>query len=105
MGDTDITDILDRFPIKSKSKRAIFEKLLSVASIDNMTPEERAEYERSEAAYRENMNAYEYAKRQGEKEGMAEGIRLVAKNLKQNGIDIALIMHTTGLSETEINAL
>jgi predicted transposase/invertase (TIGR01784 family) len=98
----ELTHILDGMPLAEKK---IFEKLFSILSIENLTPEERTKYERSEAAYLEDMYAYEYAKQQGEAEGEAKGIRLVARNLKQKGMDIALIMQTTGLSEAEINTL
>ena len=82
-----------------------------------MSPEESRTYEAHLKAYRDNESAMATAVREGKAEGRAEGIvegeakgkaegiAEVARNLKQAGLNIALIVQTTGLSENEIERL
>ena len=45
------------------------------------------------------------ATERGKAEGREEGKKIIAKNLKQKGIDIQTIIEVTGLSKTEIESL
>ena len=40
---------------------------------------------------------------EGREEGRQEGVYTVAKNMKKLGVDISIIISSTGLSEKEIN--
>ena len=50
-------------------------------------------------------DAIDTAKLEGKAEGLAEGIRQVAANLKRMGMDIDSIANSTGLSKDEISSL
>ncbi|MCD7849402.1 MAG: hypothetical protein LUH63_06460 [Parabacteroides sp.] len=96
-----------------EAKKAVFKKLLEVADVENMTPDERECYEESLKAYRDYVNTIATAERisrekglaEGKAEGLAEGIRQVAANLKCMGMDIKSIANSTGLTEEEISSL
>jgi len=98
-------------------REPIFERAFETAEIAKMSPEESRTYEAHLKAYRDNESAMATAVREGKAEGRAEGIvegeakgkaegiAEVARNLKQAGLNIALIVQTTGLSENEIERL
>ncbi len=90
---------LDRIPVELKEK--IFLRLFEVAEIARLKPEEYKRYEESVNAYRDIFNIQNTAFEKGEKKGKIE----VAKNLLQNGVDIEVIIRSTGLTEQEINEL
>jgi predicted transposase/invertase (TIGR01784 family) len=50
-------------------------------------------------------DAIDTAKLEGKAEGLAEGIRQVAANLKRMGMDLKSIANSTGLTEEEISSL
>ncbi len=91
-----------------------FEDVMDEAS---MTDEERARYEISLEAYREEMNVMSFYTRkgrmQGREEGLAEGLEKgreetmldVARSMLNQGLDIALISSITGLSTETISSL
>lgn len=85
----------------AKLQEKIFDKLFNEAEIAKLTPEEMRTYEESLKAYRDNYSVLETAK----KEGIDEGILTVAKKLKQKGLDIEIIIETTGLSKEQIEKL
>ena len=68
------------------------------------------ENERLEA-YKRKLAVWDYnvsiadATERGKAEGREEGKKIIAKNLKQKGIDIQTIIEVTGLSKTEIESL
>lgn len=41
----------------------------------------------------------------GRAEGLAEGRTMIAKNLKASGVDIQVIIHSTGLTKEQIDQL
>lgn len=119
-------DTLERMPFEAK--KAVFRKLLEVADVENMTPEERLCYDESVKAYRDYYNTIASAERisrerglaegraEGRAKGLAEGLAegdaknkerllLVASNMKKKGIDLASIVECTGLDEEIVNAL
>ena len=100
-------ETLERMPFEAR--KAVFKKLLEVANVENMTPEERYCYDESLKAYRDYYNTIASAERisreKGQAEGKAEGVILVASNMKKGGIDLASIIKYTGLDEETIKAL
>lgn len=108
-------ETLERMPFEAR--KAVFKKLLEVANVENMTPEERYCYDESLKAYRDYYNTIASAERisrekgqaegeaKGKAEGLTEGLLLVASNMKKGGIDLASIIKYTGLDEETINAL
>ena len=100
-----------------EARKAVFKKLLEVANVENMTPEERYCYDESLKAYRDYYNTIASAERisrekgqaegeaKGKAEGLTEGLLLVASNMKKKGIDLTSIIECTGLDEDTINTL
>ena len=59
--------------------------------------------------YRDNYAADEYSFNRGKAEGLKEGQAaertMIARNLKENGVDIQVIIHCTGLTKEQIDQL
>ena len=78
------------------------------------TPREQREYEASKMAYRDIKNSIDTAKREGKEEGLAEGMEKgiekgmnqrsleIARTMLAKGIDAAMVMEITGLSESQL---
>lgn len=49
--------------------------------------------------------AYEEGKLEGRLEGSLEEKLAIAKSLKESGVDISIIMKTTGLTKEQIDAI
>ena len=120
-------DIMERMPFKAR--KAVFDRLEQIASKANMSVEERNQYETEWKIYNDYFNTIHSAKREGRaegraeghaegraegmkegraegmKEGRAEGMKETARNLKRIGVQTEIIMHATGLSAEEIDAL
>ena len=79
----------------------IFTKLFESAEIAKFTREEKLAYEESLKYYRDIKNVVDTSR----EEGIIEEKERIAKNLKEKGIDINLIIETTGLSKEEIESL
>lgn len=75
----------------------VFKKLFEAAAIANFSPEERRAYEDSLKYYRDLNNVVNTAKEDRALE--------IAKNLKENGVDIETIAISTGLSRLVIEGL
>ena len=116
-----------------KEENEAFKRLLNVANLAALTPRERAIYDENLKNYRDWRATLEYAAEEAEEkglkrglekglqkgmekgmeeglekgkaEGLAEGQRLIAINLKKQGIDIEIIAQCTGLSVEEIDKL
>ena len=102
-----------------KLQERLFKKLKSYEEVALMTPDQRLEYELDLAIERDMLSAlaakYEdgqadglekgraEGREEGKVEGLDEGKRIVAKNLKEQGLDISFIAQCTGLTEEEIN--
>ena len=110
---------LDERPQALREK--VFTKLFEEAEIAKFTPKELREYENSLKAYRDVKNSIDTALEQGReqgraegieqgmkqglKQGRAEGIAEIAKNMLSLGMDMDLIVKTTGLTKSEIESL
>ena len=73
--------------------------------IDNLSQAERAAYQKYLEDKRYEMSVFESAAVTGELRGRKEAKIEMAKSLKSRGIDINLIVETTGLNIEEINKL
>ena len=85
------------------------------------TPREQREYEASKMAYRDIKNSIDTAKREGKEEGLAEGMEKglaegmekgmsqrsleIARTMLAKGMDTAMVMEITGLSESQLKQL
>ena len=100
-------DTLDRMPFKAQ--KAVFDKLLEVADVANLSKDERVLYDEALKRYRDYKNTIDYAEERGvekgRKEGRKEGIYSVAKAMKEKGLPLLTIAEVTGLIEAEIKAL
>ena len=116
-------DTLDRMPFKAQ--KAVFDKLLAVADVANLSKEERIQYDEALKRYRDYKNTIDYAEergikkgfeqgiekglkqgmKQGLKQGHNEGLRQTALNMKTMQLPLEVIMQVTGLTESEIQAL
>ncbi len=76
---------------------AIFEKAFEVAEVAKMTPQQYEQYQESLLTYIEVKEVVKTAKDDGKRE--------VAKELKELGVDISIIIKSTGLSSSEIDEL
>ena len=79
----------------------IFERLFAAAEIARFTPQEREAYEESLKYYRDLKNVVDTSW----EEGMEEGVRKVARQMKSEGLPIEQIMRFTGLSRAEVEGL
>ena len=90
-------------------RESIFKKLFNLAEISKYNSSELLAYRDSLKDYRDYYNTIEFAEIKGRAQGMAEGAQneriAIALKLKQAGVDIVLIVQTTGLSEAEIEKL
>ena len=96
-------ETLDRMPFEAK--KAVFKKLLEVADVENMTPDERECYEESLKAYRDYVNTIATAERISREKGLAEGKRQMAAHMKKDGLSTEMIARYSGLSVEEIEKL
>lgn len=108
-------------------------KQVEEAEIAKFTPQEQREYEASKMAYRDIKNSIDTAKREGKEEGLAEGMEKglaegmekglaegmekglaegmsqrsleIARTMLAKGMDAAMVMEITGLSESQLKQL
>jgi len=86
---------LDRVP--DKLKEQIFEKLFETAEIAKFTPDQVRSYEDSLKYYRDLKNSLDTAS--------DERAIDIAKNILKNGVDIDIIVNSTGLSLKQIEKI
>ena len=112
-------ETLQRLPFKARS--AVFKKLEEVVDIASLSKEERLKYDESIKVYRDKLAVLKYAKQEGIEEGIDIGFERghkqgreegrekerisIARNLKQLGTTMEVIIRATGLSEAEIEKL
>ena len=108
-------EIMERLPQELNNQ--IFHKLKSIVEIERMTSDQRLEYELSLSVERDLSAAldtsYEDGLEKGMEKGLAKGMekgkaeeqRLIAANLKRQGINVETIAKCTGLSIEEISRL
>ena len=100
-------DTLERMPFKAR--KAVFDKLLEVADVANLSKDERILYDEALKRYRDYKNTIDYAEEKGVEKGIkigkTEEQRLIAANLKKRGVNTEMIAQCTGLSIEEIDYL
>lgn len=112
-------DTLERMPFKAR--KAVFDKLLEVADVANLSKDERILYDEALKRYRDYKNTIDYAEERGlekgMKKGMKEGLEIgitkgkteallsTAKGMKEKNLPVSMIAEITGLSEEEIQEL
>ena len=106
---------MERLPEELNNQ--IFRKLKSIVEVERMTPDQRLEYELSlsverdlaaalDTSFEDGMEkGLEKGVEKGKAEGKAEEQRLIATNLKKQGVNVETIAQCTGLSIEEINEL
>ena len=87
---------LDRVP--DKLREQIFDKLFETAEIAKFTPAQIQSYEDSLKYYRDLKNSLDTAKEEGREERAFE----IAKELLKNGVNIEIIVQSTGLTKGQI---
>ena len=100
-------ETLERMPFQAQN--ALFEKLASITDVSALSEKDQERYEESLRIYRDNYAADEYSfnrgLKKGREEGLAEGRSAIARNLKENGVDMQVIIHCTGLTKEQIDQL
>ena len=102
---------MERLPQELNNQ--IFRKLKSIVEVERMTPDQRLEYELSLSVERDLSAALDTSFEDGMEKGIEKGIkkgkieeqRLIAANLRKQGINIETIAQCTGLSIKEVSAL
>lgn len=98
---------LDKIPFTDKNP--VLVDLVDVATLQNISWDELAEYQRSQKRMWDHnatlMTAKEDGIAEGIEKGREEGIMDVALNMKKLGFDIDIIAKATGLSVEEIEKL
>ena len=83
----------------------IFEKLFKTAEIAKFSQKERQEYEDSLKYYRDLVNTVDTAEQDGKEKGKKEKALEIAKNLIRAGVELNVIIKSTGLTQEEIENL
>lgn len=108
-------DTLERMPFEAR--KVVFRKLLEVADVENMTPDERLRYDESVKNYRDYVNTIATAERisrekalaegiaKGIAKGIAEGKQEIARRMKKEGLPLDMIARLSGLTIKEIEKL
>ena len=112
-------ETLERMPFQAQN--ALFEKLASITDVSALSEKDQERYEESLRIYRDNYAADEYSFNRGKAEGLAEGLKegleeglkegqaaertMIARNLKENGVESQVIIHCTGLTKEQIDQL
>ena len=100
-------ETLERMPFQAQN--ALFEKLAAITDVSALSEKDQERYEESLRIYRDNYAADEYSFNRGKAEGVAEGRTaertVIARNLKESGVDIQVIIHSTGLTKEQIDQL
>ena len=82
-----------------------FKKLFEQAEIAQYTPAERREYEASVKNYWDYYSTMKSALNRGRAEGRADEKIDNARSLKENGVPVAIIAKSLGLTEDEVERL
>ena len=83
-------------------REPVFEKAFATAEYLNYPPAVQAAYQNDLKAYRDNINVLETARIEGETRGEANKALEIARSMKKDGIDPAVIAKHTGLTLDEI---
>ena len=112
-------ETLERMPFQAQN--AVFKKLAAITDVSTLSSKERERYDESLKIYRDNYAADLYSYNRGLTKGRSEGLEkgraeglaegrtaertMIAKNLKASGVDIQVIIHSTGLTKEQIDQL
>jgi len=95
--------------IPSVLRMPVFEKAFDTAEYVRYSPAMQEMYQDNLKVYRDNRNVVETAQIEGEAKGRVEGRNEreieIARNMKAEGFDTAMIIKMTGLSAEEIERL
>ena len=100
-----LKNLPDFSDIPSILREPVFEQAFAIAEVSKMLPDALRQYEESLITYWDNQNVLDTAEARGEARGRAERDTEIARGMKQEGLDISLIVKLTGLSESEIERL
>jgi predicted transposase/invertase (TIGR01784 family) len=104
-----IKDSLDGEVDELTYQRLEIQKVFGLIETDQVSPDERArmkdEYSHEELRREKYEEGLKKGLAKGKVEGKAEGILQTARNFKQAGVAIEVIMQATGLSREEIEQL
>lgn len=93
-------------PQKTKE---VFYRVLDTADVGSLSEKDQMRYESALKNYLDTMSCIEYATVKVREEGKAEGESMakasIAKSMKAEGMDVALISRYTGLPVEQIEAL
>ncbi|MBE6301833.1 MAG: hypothetical protein E7085_08305 [Parabacteroides distasonis] len=96
--------------IPEYAPKSVFGKILEVANVASLSPEERLEYDQALKHYRDYNNTMHTQYRQGKEEGLAEGLAKgksetifqMLQNMQEMGMNITTMAKIVKLSEVEI---
>ena len=108
-------------PLAFQDIMPVFKTVASQAEFNNMSEREQRRYMRLLDIYRTNLSALKYSRAEGLQEGMEKGLQegiekgktegkleeryKNAKALKENGVPVAIISVSLGLSVEEVEKL
>ena len=100
-------------PLAFQDIMPVFKTVASQAEFNNMSESEQNRYMRLLDIYRTNLSALNYSRKEGREEGLQEGMEKGkleerynnAKALKENGVPVAIISVSLGLSVEEVENL
>ena len=112
-------------PLAFQDIMPVFKTVASQAEFNNMSESEQERYMRLLDIYRTNLSALNYSRKEGREEGLQEGMEKGlqegmekgiekgkleerynnAKALKENGVPVAIISVSLGLSVEEVEKL
>lgn len=93
-------DTMETMPFADE-RNAIFARLEETAACANLTKEERELYEEQWRNYNDYYNTIDFAREEGREIRSIE----IARTMKSQGLEVALIAQCTGLSPEEITNL
>ena len=96
-------EILERMPFKTY--KAAFEKLEKITDIAALSKEDRMKYDESIKVYRDVNATLAFERSEGIQIGEKKKAYAIARNLKQMGCSLDMIMQATGLTLEEIETL
>ena len=99
--------------IPEYAPKSVFGKILEVANVASLSPEERLEYDQALKHYRDYNNTmhtqYRQGKEEGEAIGLAKGLARgeakicqMLQNMQEMGMDITTMAKIAKLSEEEV---
>ncbi len=91
--------------ISPKLNERIFERVFQIAEIAKYDKQQFRAYQDSLKYYRDWKNVIDTTAKENKAEGREEMSIEIAKNLKDAGVDVEIIMKSTGLSREEIENL